>query len=290
MRHALGRGLDRLLPQKAEKQKASDDGAGSVRIPISSIRPNRFQPRKSFQTEGLTELAQSIKQHGLTQPVLLSPLTPDGKYELVVGERRLRAAQLAGLTHIEAQVRSVSEKERLVLALEENIQREDLNALEEARAYQELINKHGCSQTELSQILCKSRAAVSNTLRLLELSEEIQRAIESGKLSEGHARALLTVSHPGERAKLFRRVLEGGLSVRDTEAMARLVESGKKRTDRNGSSSGAQRADIRAVEQQLTQSLGMKVVIRARRDGKRGTLSIHFYSLSDFDKLLGKLK
>jgi len=290
MRQALGRGLDRLLPQKTEHPVLPAAESGSLRVEISAVKPNHFQPRKQFKTESLTELAQSIKQHGLTQPILVSPPGTDGTYELIVGERRLRAAQLAGLTQIEAQIRSVTEKERLVLALEENIQREDLNALDEARGYADLINKHGYSQTQISEILCKSKAAVSNTLRLLELSVEIQDAIGSGKISEGHARALLTVSDPGERSKLFSRILEEKLSVRDVEAAARLIESGANRHRRNGTSQETPPADIREIERQLTHSLGMKVVVRTRRDGKTGTVMIRFYSLSDFDKLLSKLK
>jgi ParB family chromosome partitioning protein len=217
---------------------------------------------------------------------LLSPPDSDGTYELIVGERRLRAAQLAGLTQIEAQVKSVTEKERLVLALEENIQREDLNALDEARGYADLINKHGYSQTDISEILCKSRAAVSNTLRLLELSAEIQDSVASGRISEGHARALLTLVDPAERSKLFSRILEEKLSVRDVEAAARLIQSGSSRR-RSGTSQDAVPADIREIERQLSQSLGMKVIIRTRRDG---TVMIRFYSLSDFDKVLTKLK
>ena len=290
MRQALGRGLDRLLPQKADNTVAQPIESGTTRVSISDIKPNRFQPRKRFNTEGLSELAQSKKQHGLTQPILISPQDSDGRYELIVGERRLRAAQLAGLTQIDAQVKSVTEKERLVLALEENIQREDLNALDEARGYADLVNKHGYSQTEISEILCKSRAAISNTLRLLELSSEIQDAIGCGTISEGHARALLTVTDLSERNKLFSRILEEKLSVRDVETAARLIENGSNRRPRNGAPQGSSQADIKAIERQLSQSLGMKVVIRTRSDGKNGSVTIRFYSLSDFDKLLSKLK
>jgi ParB family chromosome partitioning protein len=295
MRQALGRGLERLLPQKKESKNIPVETetqplADSGKIPISAVKPNRYQPRKNFSAESLAELADSIKKHGLAQPIMVSPPDKDGRYELIMGERRLRAAQLAGLSHISAQVKSVTDKDRAVLSLIENVQRDDLNAAEAARAYSELIKDHGFSQTELAQQLSKSKSAVSNTLRLLELSEEILAAVETCKLTEGHARALLSVSHPGERIKLYRHILAGGVSVRETEALARALESGKKARDKKSNSAGTLAPDIRAIEQDMTRSLGMKVSVRTKKDGKTGSLTIHFYSLTDFDKLLSKLK
>ncbi|HAH06042.1 MAG TPA: hypothetical protein DCM05_05845 [Elusimicrobia bacterium] len=301
MRQALGRGLERLLPPKGgarkqapgtepQSQDAVAAASESNKLPISDIKPNRYQPRKHFSHESLAEMAESIKRYGLRQPITVSPKDRDGKYELVMGERRMRAAQLAGLTHIEVQIKEVTDTERAFLSLIENIQRDDLNAAEAARAYSELVRSHGFTQTELAQQLCKSKAAVSNTLRLLELPEEILAAVESAKISEGHARALLSVSHPGERIKLFRHILEGGVSVREAEALARALESGRKSREKKSGVGSTLATDIREVEQQLTRTLGMKVAIRTKKDGKTGSLTIHFYSLTDFDKLMGKLK
>lgn len=301
MRQALGRGLERLLPPKGGKKPAPESeprpeqalpepSEGSNKIAIADIKPNRHQPRKHFSHESLAEMAESIKKHGLGQPITLSPRDKDGKYELIMGERRMRAAQLAGLTHIEAHIKEVTDRERAILSLIENVQRDDLNAAEAARAYDALIKSQGMTQTELAHELCKSKAAVSNTLRLLELPEEILAAVESEKISEGHARTLLSVSHPGERIKLFRHILEGGVSVREAEALARALESGRRSREKKAGTGSTLAPDIRAVEQNLTRSLGMKVSIRTKKDGKTGSLTIHFYSLTDFDKLMGKLK
>ncbi len=295
MRQALGRGLEALLPKRPAENRAgsSEEGGISKKIPIKSIRPNRLQPRKNFDPESLSGLAQTIKEHGLAQPILVSS-EGEGKYELIAGERRLRATELAGFSSIDAVVmdRTLDDKQRLTLALIENIQRDDLNSIEEAHSYKALIDKHGISQTQLSQFLGKSRSAISNTLRLLDLSDDVQKALQFGQITEGHARALLGVANPIERDKLFKKAMEGGLSVREVENLARVIEAGNTLQAATGLErrKKTKAADIRAVEQQLTQSLGMKVEIRSKSDGKRGAIIVHFYNLSDFDKLLGKLK
>ncbi|MFA6092394.1 MAG: ParB/RepB/Spo0J family partition protein [Elusimicrobiota bacterium] len=297
MRQALGKGLEALLPRKSEHANnqsslSRDTQGSSLKIPLTDIRPNRLQPRRKFKAEKLDELAQSIREHGLAQPIIVTRLE-GGKYELIAGERRLRASKLAGLTHIEAVVReNVNERQRLALALIENIQRDDLNAVDAARGYQRLIQDHAVSQSQIAQYLGKSKSAVSNTLRLLELPEDILDAVESELISEGHARALLVVSDRTKHSRLCRQIMDRGLSVRETETLARLMESGpqEQKEEHAGHRTSAKPAEVREAEARLTRSLGMKVDIRTRRDGKSGRVAIRFCSLSDFDKLIGKLK
>ncbi|MEE8424474.1 MAG: ParB/RepB/Spo0J family partition protein [Elusimicrobiota bacterium] len=296
MRKALGRGLDALLPQD-QKNKGLDgkDRQEIRRVSVSSIKPNHLQPRKNFDPERLSELAQSIKEHGLAQPITVSFDSISNSYELIAGERRLRAAKLAGLTEIDAVVRTPkSDKERLALALVENIQRDDLNAIETARAYRQLMKDFSISQTDLSRVVGKSKPAVSNTLRLLDLPEKMQEAVEFEKLFEGHARALLMVEDAVERDKLFKLAVERSMSVRDVEALAKQVQGGKK-ISLGAAPKGTPRkvpktADIKALETELARAFGTRVEIRTRSDNKSGRVVIHFYSLGDFDHILKIIK
>ena len=292
MRNALGRGLDALIPVVPKPSVITPKEQTSL-ISISKIRPNRLQPRRHFDPERLSELSASIKEHGLAQPILVSFDKSDNSYELIAGERRLRACELAGLDEVEVIVRHPkSDKERLALALIENIQREDLNAIEEALGFLRLMKEFSINQTELGQIVGKSKAVISNTLRLLELSDEIQKALEFGQISEGHGRALLVVKNPLERKGLFDITRERKLSVRETEDLARKVEAGegletplpsiKPQTPKS--------ADIKALEGALQQVLGTKVDILTKKDPTKGKITIHFYSLTDFDKILNMFK
>jgi len=294
MRQALGRGLDALIPGGAPLSPAdSDPGAVIRKIPLSSIRPNHLQPRKHFDPEKLSELALSIKEHGLAQPILVSHSAASNSFELIAGERRLRAAELAGLSEIEAVVKNPeSDRERLAIALIENIQREDLNPIETGLGYLRLMKEFGMNQTQLTQIVGKSKAAVSNTLRLLDLPEEIQKAVQNGQLSEGHARALLSIEEPMERHKLFRLAVDQRLSVREVEDYARRVQSGQVLPEKSPARppKPPKPADIKALESALQQKLGTKVEIKTRKDGTRGALTIHFYSLEEFDRLVIMLK
>lgn len=294
MRKALGRGLDALLPKDGKKsgpQEGEKSSENSLRVPISAIKPNRLQPRKNFDPERLSELAQSIKEHGLAQPIAVSYDAITDSFELIAGERRLRAAQLAGLTHIEAVVRTPkSDQDRLALALIENIQRDDLNAVETAMSYKKLIESFGLSQSDLSRTLGKSKSSVSNTLRLLDLPEEMQKAIQFEQISEGHGRALLMVDDPIARDKVFRMCLERKLSVRDVEHLAQQAQNGKLPSSRKERQETSQAPDLKALEKELEQALGTKVEIRPRKDQKSGRIIIHFYSLDDCDNLLVKIK
>lgn len=289
MRKALGRGLDALIPAPQKvAEPANHDGLRVV--PIEKIRANRLQPRKNFDAEKLSELAASIKEHGLAQPIIVSHDGATNTYEVIAGERRLRAASLAGLKEIEVVVRTpASDEQRLALALIENLQREDLNPIEEALGYLRLMKEFRIRQVDLTQIVGKSKSAISNTLRLLELPDDIQKALEFGQLSEGHARALLMVENQLEIKRLFTIAVEQKLSVREVEDLARQAAGGRslektKRPHRD------KPADIKAVESSLQHSLGTKVEIKTKKDATKGSITVHFYSLDDFDKIVKMLK
>ncbi|MFI5362109.1 MAG: ParB/RepB/Spo0J family partition protein [Elusimicrobiota bacterium] len=296
-RKALGRGLSALIPTAPATPAATSalpaaDGT-PIKIAIDKIRANHLQPRRHFDPETLGELAASIKQHGLAQPIVVSYDTVSRSYELIAGERRWRATQLAGLSEIEVVVRQPrDDKQRLALTLIENLQREDLNPIEVALGYLRLMKEFGINQTELGGEVGKSKSGISNTLRLLELPEEMQKALQFGQLSEGHGRALLMVADPNLRHAVFKKVLEGKLSVRETEALAKQVSEG-------GSSAEAapvkrlappKPADLRALEESLQLSLGTKVVIRTNKNPAKGSVQIHFFSFDDFDKIINTLK
>jgi ParB family chromosome partitioning protein len=298
MRRALGKGLAALIPTKTEEPQENQvapasDNTGPVTVPISKIRANRFQPRKYFDEAKLAELASSIKEHGLAQPLVVSPDGKNGGFELIAGERRLRACEMAGLKEVEVIVRTEkSDKQRLALSLVENLQREDLNAIESALGYLRLMKEFQISQTDLTQVVGKSKSAISNTLRLLELPEYIQKSIQSGKITEGHARALLMVNEAAKRQALFDKVLSESLSVRDTEDLARNISFAKPEDHNDNKKSRQQKpADLVAIETSLQHVLGTKVNIRTNKSNKtRGSITIHFYSLNDFDKFIKVLK
>ncbi len=303
MRKALGRGLQALLPASTAASVPvpepaaikESEGREVRRIPVEAIRPNRVQPRKNFDPERLSELAQTIKEHGLAQPIVVSYDAITDSFELIAGERRLRATQLAGLKTIEALVRTPqNDKERLVIALIENIQRDNLNAIETALAYRRLMEEYSFNQVQLAQKVGKSKAAVSNTLRLLELPEDMQKAVQFERIVEGHGRALLMVSDPMERAKMFKLIMENQLSVRDAERLAQRIEGGERLPEPGVP--GATRpkpmksADIKAFEQALEKAFGTRVEVRTRKDLKSGRIVIHFFSLDDFDNIIKSIK
>ncbi|MCM0756057.1 ParB/RepB/Spo0J family partition protein [Desulfovibrio aminophilus] len=217
----LGRGLDALLGGLKPEDEAA--APGEVKnIALAAITANPHQPRKEFDPRALDDLAASIKAQGVLQPVLVRPLAEPGAFELVAGERRLRASKMAGLAEIPALVREMDDRESLAIALIENLQREDLNALEEAEGYKQLLDQFGLSQEELARQIGKSRPALANSLRLLNLSPEIQKDVREGRISAGHARALLAISDPEAASGLHRRILKGNLTVRQAEEEAGL--------------------------------------------------------------------
>jgi ParB family chromosome partitioning protein len=298
MRKALGRGLAALIPtgdvEPAQQAPAHDVQApGPITVPIDKIRANRYQPRKNFDKDRLAELADSIRENGLAQPIIVSHDQENGGYELIAGERRLRACELAGLKDIEVIVRTgQTEKQRLAIALVENLQREDLNAIEAALGYLRLMKEFKISQTELTKVVGKAKSSISNTLRLLDLPENIQKAIHDGDITEGHARAILMVDHEAKKQELFNRIIENGLSVRDSEDLARAAcgVSKKDFDNKKTHTKAIKSADIRSIETALQHHLGTKVDIKTKNDASKGCISIHFYSLTDFDKLINILK
>jgi ParB family transcriptional regulator, chromosome partitioning protein len=279
----LGRGLSSLLGEAA--QEASISAADSIRgavqmVPIASIEPHPGQPRRIFQEEALVELAASIQARGVIQPIIVRP--HGHRFQIVAGERRWRAAQRARLHEIPAIVRNFSDEETLEVALVENLQRQDLNAIEEAQAFQRLVKDYGHTQEELGRIVHKSRSHVANLLRLLDLPAKVQVMIGTGQLSMGHARALITADDPEALAD---EVIRRGLSVRETE---RLAKSGKARRQRQppieykGSA-----ADISALERQLGDLLGLKVTIKHSPTG--GTVTLAYSTLDQLDMICQRL-
>lgn len=289
MRQALGRGLEALIPKGEEKgiEKGPEKRA-ALSIPIAGIRPNHLQPRKNFNPEKLSELAQSIKENGLAQPIIVSRDPGGETYELIAGERRLRAAQLAGLAHIDAVVKDpMPDKQRLAIAIIENIQREDLNPIEQALAYLRLMKEFSINQTQLTDVVGKSKSAVSNTLRLLELPEPIQKALEFEEISEGHARALLAIQNKAMVLDVFHDVLAQNMSVRQVEDhVRRLQGDGALLMSKKGALPKVKSADIKAMEANLQKNLGTKVEIATKKSSTKGVVKIHFYDLTDFDRIL----
>ena len=293
-RQALGKGLDALIKQTQEISKMTTQEVTAAlptdttvsKIAVSKIVPNRFQPRRVFDEEKLQELAQSIKEHGLTQPIVVVYDAGLDKYEIVVGERRFRATQLAGLTEIDAIVhKHLGDQEMCALALIENIQREDLNPIETALGYRHLMSKFYITQTDLASYCGKSKAAISNALRLLELEPEIQDALQAGAISEGHGRALLMVTDPAKRDMLFKKLKNSKMSVRQAEDAARALTFPTKKTAKK-----AKNADIVSFENELQTALGTKVEVKCGKNIKKGTLVIHYHSLDELDNIASRLK
>jgi ParB family chromosome partitioning protein len=276
---SLGRGLAALIPQ------AVSSTPGPNEIPIDRIERNPYQPRTAFEADALAELAASIAAHGVLQPVLVTE-TLEG-YRLVAGERRLRAAQMAGLARIPALVRQASEQDQLELALVENLQRADLNAMEAARAYRQLRDLFGATNEAIADRIGKARSTISNTLRLLELDPEIQAAIEAGRVTEGHGRAMLGLA-PSAQRELLALVVARGLSVRQVEELARRLRDGAPGAGGRPKTTGRQPdAEIERVEDDLRRALGTKV--RLARSRRGGRIIIDWYSDDELERLYERL-
>ncbi len=280
-RPGLGKGLDALIPG------GESPASGGVQyVPIEAIRPNPRQPRSYLDETKLEELAQSIREHGVIQPLVVTQSAEAGQYILIAGERRWRAAQRAGLQRVPVILREASDQQRLELALIENLQRDDLNPLETAEAYRQLHEEFGLSHEAIAQRVGKSRVAVSNALRLLKLPEEVKAALQQGRISEGHARALLGLPTPEAQVAALQQVLKQGLTVRQTEALVRrLTGQGGRR--RPKSSASPQPPELRDLEERLQSRLGTKV--RVRGGPEQGTIVIHYYSAEELDALLAHL-
>lgn len=275
-KRGLGKGLGALIPV------AEPEDEETVReINIEDIRPNSFQPRRAFDEEKLAEMAESVRTHGILQPVVVRSII--GGYELVAGERRWRAAQLAGLVRIPAVVRELSEGEMMEVALIENIQREDLNPLEEAEAFKILLTEFGLTQEELAQRVGKSRSHIANILRLLNLTPEVQSYVSRGTITMGHARALLALSEPRAQLAACRQVVEKGLSVRETEELLRRVPAKPAQKKRIPPDPG-----LLELETRIRRALSTKVRIRPGRKG--GKIEIEYYSAEELERLAALLQ
>jgi ParB family chromosome partitioning protein len=275
-KRGLGRGLSALIPSASQ-----ETGTDVVELPVGAIEPNPNQPRTAIDEEHITELADSIKQVGVLQPIIVRPYA-DG-YQIIAGERRWRAARAAGLERVPVRVMASTETEALALALIENLQRQDLNAMEEARGYRRLITEYGMTQAELAERVSKSRSAITNTLRLLDLPDEVQELVYSGQLSAGHARAVLAVSDEQQRVSLAQKCVADGLSVRDAEALARLLAAG-------GSVRQARPMTPRSfkvVARKLRRLLGTNV--RVKQTTKKGKIEIDFQGEEELERIFRQL-
>lgn len=284
-KRVLGRGLDALIPSKSDSQKSkileSRVQQGIVNVSIDKIKANRYQPREGFQETSLKELAASIKEKGFVQPVLLRA-TQSG-YELIAGERRYRAAKMLGLKEMPAIVKDASDLDSLELSIIENIQREDLNPIDQAKAYKRLLDEFNMTQENVADTIGKDRATVANILRLLKLPKKIQEYVSRGTLTMGHARAILGLEVESQQLRLCTKAIKNALSVRDTERYAKKISlSSKKETKPEKD------PDLMALEEKLRESLGTKVrIIKGKRGGR---IEIEFYTDKDLENIITRLK
>jgi ParB family chromosome partitioning protein len=278
-RSGLGKGLDALIPTG---QKTTGGEGGIAQVPVEAIQRNPRQPREKFDLDELENLAASVREHGVIQPLIVSP-GKNGVYTLIAGERRLQAARKAGLKTVPVVIRHATDQQLLELALIENVQRADLNAIEEAEAYQHLAKEFKLSHETIATRVGKSRVAVTNTLRLLDASAAVKQALVDGRITEGHARALLALNTAKAQETLLNQIVNLDLSVRQTEALARKYSGQKPAYKKRASPS----ADVTDVERRLRSSLGTKVSLKHGKKG--GTVTIYYYSDEELDSLLEKL-
>jgi ParB family chromosome partitioning protein len=281
----LGRGLSALMADVESEKTATSSGAvrPDMVVPIEKVFPNPDQPRRTFTPDHLDDLANSIRAKGIIQPLIVRPRSSGpGEYEIVAGERRWRAAQMAQLHSIPILVRQFTDTEVLEVAIIENIQRADLNPVEEAAGYRQLMEKFGHTQEKLAEALGKSRSHIANLMRLLQLPEDVQAQLESGALTAGHARALITTDNPSELAK---KVVAQGLSVRATEALAKKKVDGPKKKGASGSKTAEKDADVRALEGDLSAAMGLPVQISHSAGTESGTVTLKFSNFEQLDEI-----
>ena len=283
-RSRLGRGLAALIGDVGDETAAIERARGQKRVPIEYIKANPKNPRRHFDSEELDNLAASIRVKGILQPILVRPVRGKAdSYEIVAGERRWRAAQRAGVHDVPVTLLEINDREALEIAIVENVQRSDLNPLEEANGYENLLEQFQYSQNDLAKVVGKSRSHIANTLRLLKLPASVKKMLAEGKLTAGHARALLAHDDP---EKLAKAIVEGGMNVRDVEALSppeRKTSKGKTAKSKAASKT----ADVKALERKLTDQLGLSVAINNR--GQRGELRIRYRSLEQLDAVCRKL-
>lgn len=282
-RSNLGRGLSALFGEASEDYASLDKVRQSKQVPIEFVHPGRYQPRRHFDDESLQGLVESVRDKGILQPLLVRR-DPDSSnvFEIIAGERRWRAAQIVGLHEVPVIIRELTDREALEISLIENIQRQDLTALEEAEGYRRLIDEFAHTQEELAKAIGKSRSHVANMLRLLTLPDPVKQMVQDGSLSAGHARAVLSLPDPVEAA---RQVLERGLTVRQTEELARTTDKPERAIAR--AVAAVKDADLTELEREVSARLGLKVTITPK--GKSGTVAIQYLTLDQFDDILRRL-
>lgn len=297
-RSGLGRGLEALLGPQVQSKEALAAGPRTVpagdhllKIPLDLLGRGRFQPRVDMRPESLQELADSIRAQGVVQPIIVRPVGTPGpgesqRYEIIAGERRWRAAQMAGLADIPAVVRHVPDESAVAMALIENIQRENLNSLEEARALQRLIGEFAFTQQEAADAVGRSRVTVANLLRLLELDDEVKGLLERREIEMGHARALLGLTERRQQIEVAKVLAGKGLSVRETEALVRRLLSPRNRDDQRDDRGESRDPDVKRLENQLSDKLGARVAIRHSSASGKGRLTVNYNSLDELDGIL----
>lgn len=296
-KRGLGKGLDMLIPNKADTQKVrqmSTEAAASrqpegeriATLPLQKVEPNRSQPRKKFDSKGLNELADSIREHGVITPILVQK--EDDYYQIVAGERRWRAAKIAGLKEIPAIIKNYEGAEKLAVSLIENIQREDLDVIEEAQAYRQLIDDYALTQEQVAKRLSKSRTAITNAMRLLNLDERVQTMLAEGAIAMGHARALLAIKSKTAQYALAQKVAAQQMSVREVERAVKQLSGtqGKASKTRKKKESDPY---LRDMEEKMAQAVGTKVIISEKSRGK-GKIEIEYYSMAELDRLFEMIR
>lgn len=285
----LGRGLGALLSDSDAVQQptpSAEEKQDSIQeIPVQSIEPNPFQPRQDFAPEALQELAESIKVHGIIQPITVRRLE-EGKYQIISGERRWQASQLAGLSTIPAYVRTADDQQMLEMALIENIQRQDLNPIEIALSYQRLITECGLKQEELGERVGKKRSTVTNYLRLLKLPPDIQAGLRDGLLNMGHARALVALEDPAQQIFIYKKIVNEKLSVRQVEQLVQAVQKKKPTGANKSQKSGELAPELKQLQQRLSSHFGTKIQIKTGKSPDKGEIKIPFTSIDELNRLL----
>ena len=283
----MGKGLDSLIPNtigeskgKADKGTGTENKNPETMVKLTAVEPNRDQPRKNFDEDALLELAESIKQFGLLQPILVQER--DGYYEIIAGERRWRAAKIAGLKEVPVIIKNLTDQEIVEISLIENIQREDLNPIEEAQAYKRLLNEFHLKQDEVAERVSKSRTAVTNSMRLLKLSDEVQQMVVNEMITTGHARALLSIEDPEEQYMIAQKVFDEKMSVREVEKLVKNLHKPEKPKKAENKSL---EVIYQNIEEKLKESLGTKVSISSKENGA-GKIQIEFYDHDDLDRLM----
>ncbi len=288
-RTGLGKGLDSMIPPKATSKAAKEkvmetSPTGETILKINEVEPNKKQPRKSFNEEALQELSDSIKQHGIVQPLVVAK--QKDYYEIIAGERRWRAAKIAGLKEVPVVIKDYSPQEIMEVALIENIQREDLNPVEEAKAYQNLIKEYNLKQEEVAERVSKSRSAITNSLRLLKLNDQVLDLLIDESISSGHARAMLALEEPDQQLAVAEKIMKEHLSVRETEKLVKSINQPTKKTPKKALKNDFVYKDM---EEQLKQKIGTKVKINRKSENK-GKIEIEYYSQDDLEKIVAYFK